>query len=69
MLQVMNYFVKYMDDTLIRGSDANEHPAEIPNLNEVFMLRWLRTKHSIFMALSNGVVQVGKEVLLHRLHR
>ena len=55
--QVMLYFVKYMNETLIRGGDL-EHLTDLPSLSEVYMLRWLRTKQSIVMCLSTGTVQV-----------
>lgn len=54
----MKYFMKYMDDTLIRGSNGDRQPMDIPNLQDVYMLRWQRTKNSIIMCLSSGTVQV-----------
>lgn len=55
--QVMKYFIKYMDDTLIKGSDQ-ENALATANLCETYMVRWLRTKESITMCLSTGTVQV-----------
>lgn len=55
---MMQYFVKYMNDTLIRGGDS-EHATELPFLSHVYMLRWMRSKQSIAMCLSTGTVQVS----------
>ena len=54
----MKYFVKYMDDTLIKGGDGKEQETDVINLSDIFMLRWQRTKDSIIMCLSTGTVQV-----------
>lgn len=58
----MLYFVKYMDDTLIKGGDL-EHLVSTCSLNDIYMLKWLRTKQSIVMCLSVGTVQVRQSTL------
>lgn len=53
----MQYFVKYMEETLITGGDLN-HSEEEASRCRVYLTQWRRTKRTIIMCLSNGTVQV-----------
>ena len=64
----MKYFVKYMDDTLIKGGDGRDQVSDKCNLSDVYMLRWLRTKDSIVMCLSSGTVQVNTISIIQHLY-
>lgn len=57
--QVMQYFVKYMEETLIKGGDL-DHLSSVTPLDKIYMSRWRRTKQTIVMCLSTGTVQVNQ---------
>jgi hypothetical protein len=66
-LDLLNYFVYYMDNHLragssvhsLNGSATPSQAKDSERTNPVFMKKWFRTDRAIVMYLNSGTLQVG----------